>query len=316
LSLSADGAGMIEIPAGTNGRGLREVGFLPNMGPGLAPTVEPGLDAAGIAGALGDELRALILFQADPLRTHPGRGQWEHGLDSAGFVLAFSDFLDGATGRFAHVVFPAEQYAEKEGTVTHPDGRIQRVREAVGRPRLVRSQIDVLLDLVSELSGAPFRMPPARVTRLLTDTVPFYRGLTLDEIGGGGVRWQERDAAGQLPQTPLPEARVELPPEPPVGLRLGTARSLWAARETDHAPSLRFLAPRQRAELSAEDAARLGIEAGDDVEVAVNGTSVRARAALRSRLPEGSVFLIEGTSEDNATALTNGAPRTVEVRKA
>jgi hypothetical protein len=52
------------------------------------------------------------------------------------------------------------------------------------------------------------------------------------------------------------------------------------------------------------------------VEVAVNGTSVRARAALRSRLPAGSVFLTEGTSEENATALANGAPRTVEVRKA
>jgi hypothetical protein len=41
---------------------------------------------------------------------------------------------------------------------------------------------------------------------------------------------------------------------------------------------------------------------------------VRARAVLRSRLPSGSVFLIEGTREENATALLNGAPRTVEVR--
>jgi anaerobic selenocysteine-containing dehydrogenase len=67
--------------------------------------------------------------------------------------------------------------------------------------------------------------------------------------------------------------------------------------------------------MSAGDAERLGIEPGDEVEVAVNGTSVRARAALRAQVPEGSLFLIEGTSEDNATALTNGAPRTVEVRK-
>jgi hypothetical protein len=42
---------------------------------------------------------------------------------------------------------------------------------------------------------------------------------------------------------------------------------------------------------------------------------VRARAALRSRLPAGSVFLIEGTGEENATALTDGTQRTVEVRK-
>jgi anaerobic selenocysteine-containing dehydrogenase len=80
---------------------------------------------------------------------------------------------------------------------------------------------------------------------------------------------------------------------------------------------LRFLAPHQRAELSAEDARRLGIGPGDEIEVAVNGTSVRARAALREALPAGSVFLVEGTVQDNANALTNGgAPVTVEVRKA
>ncbi|MEA2375861.1 MAG: NADH-quinone oxidoreductase subunit, partial [Thermoleophilaceae bacterium] len=313
---SGGGSGMIEIPAGANGRGLREVGCLPNLKAGLADADRPGLDAAGMAAALGGDLTAVVLLQADPLRTHPDRGAWESGLDSAGFVLAFSDFQTESVERFATVVFPAESYAEKEGTVTHPDGRVQRLRQAIGRPGEVRSQTGLLLELVSRLSGAPFSLPPAQLTRLMADTIPFYRGLTLEEIGGRGIRWQDRDAAGQLAQTPLPEREVETPPEPLEGMLLGTARSLWAGRETDHAPSLRFLAPRQRAELSAEDAARLGIESGDEVEVAVNGTSVRARAALRSRVPAGSVFLTEGTSEDNATTLTNGAPRTVEVRKA
>ena len=312
----AGGAGMIEIPSGTNLRGLREVGCLPNLKAGLAVADTPGLGAAAIARALGDELHAVVLFGADPLRTHPDRGAWERGLDDAGFVLAFSDFLTESVERFADVVLPAEVYAEKEGTVTHPDGRIQRVRESVGRAGSVRPQTEILLELVSELSGAPFRLPAPQLTRLMADTVPFYRGLTLEEIGGRGIRWQERDAAGQLPQTPLPPAEVELPPELPDGLRLGTARSLWAGRVCDHAPSLRFLSPRQQAELSAEDADRLGVGSGDDVEVAVNGTSVRARAALRARMPAGSVFLIEGTNEDNATVLANGEPRTVEVRKA
>ncbi|MEA2397115.1 MAG: NADH-quinone oxidoreductase subunit, partial [Thermoleophilaceae bacterium] len=312
---SGDGAGMIEIPAGTNGRGLREVGCVPNMKAGLVDADDPGRTAAEIPGALGEDLRGLILLQADPLRTHPDRGAWEAGLDRAGFVLAFSDFLDETTSRFANVVFPAESYAEKEGTLTHPDGRIQRLRQAIGRPGQVRPQTELLLELVSKLSGAPFSLQPAQLTRLMADTIPFYRRLTLDEVGGRGIRWQERDAAGQLAQTPLPERVVETPPELPEGLRLGTARSLWAGRETDHAPSLRFLSPRQLAELSADDAERLGIASGDEIEVAVNGTSVRARAALRARVPAGSVFLIEGTSEDNATLLTNGGPRVVEVRK-
>ena len=311
-----DGAGMIGIPAGSNGRGLREVGCLPNMKAGLVDAEAVGLDAAGIARALGGDVSALVLLQADPLRTHPDRGDWEEGLGRAASVIAFSDFRTETVAEHADVVFPAQVYAEKEGTVTHPDGRLQRLRTSVAMPELVRPQVDVLLELISALSGAPFRLSPPQLTSFYADTIPFYRGLTVDEIGGRGVRWQERDAAGQLAQTPLPDTDLEDPPELPDGMRLGTVPSLWASRETDHADALRFLAPTQRAELSAADARRLGIEPGDRVEVAVDGTSVRAVAALRSAVPAGTVFLIEGTSEDNANALANGRPRTVEVRKA
>ena len=310
-----DGAGLIEIPAGANGRGLREVGCVPNMKAGLVDAETAGHDAAGIAGALGEEVSALILFEADPLRTHPDRGAWEHGLDAANAVIAFSHFADDTVARHADVVFPAQVYAEKEGTVTHPDGRLQRVRTAVKPGEGIRPGQEVLLRLLSELSGAPFRLSPPQLTSFYADTIPFYRGLTVDEIGGRGVRWQDRDAAGQLPQTPLPDTRLEEPPELPEGMRLGTAPSLWASAETDHAAALRFLAPTQRADLSPADAERLGVGPGDLVEVAVNGTSVLAAAALRSAMPAGTVFLIEGTNEDNATALTNGAQRTVQLRK-
>jgi NADH-quinone oxidoreductase subunit G len=313
---SDDGSGLIEVPSGSNGRGLREVGCLPNLKPGLVEADVEGLGAPDIPGAT-DEVHALVLFQADPLRTHPNREAWENLLDQANFVVGFSDFVTESLVDQANVVFPAESYAEKDGTVTHPDGRLQRVRQSIGRPGEVRPQTEVLLDLISDLSGARLDMSGRVVFELLSGTVPFYRGLTYEEIGGRGVRWQDRDAAANLQQSPLPPTELDTPPELPAeGLRLGTTRSLWASRETDHAPVLRFLAPHQRAELSAEDARRLGIEPGDEIEIAQNGTSVRARAALREALPAGSVFLIEGTSQDNANLLsTGGDPQLVEVRK-
>jgi NADH-quinone oxidoreductase subunit G len=314
---SDDGAGLIEIPSGSNGRGLREVGCLPNMKSGLVDADEPGLSAAQMPAAVGEDVQALLLFQADPLRTHPQRAAWNDALDRANFVVGFSDFMTESLVEHANVVFPAESYAEKDGTVTHPDGRLQRVRQAIGRPGEVRPQTEVLIDLVSALSGAPLNMSGPVVFQLLSGTIPFYRGLTYEEIGGRGIRWQDRDSAANLAQTPLPPTELETPPDAPgEGLRLGAAPSLWAGRETDHAPVLRFLAPHQRAELSAEDARRLGIAPGDEIEVAQNGTSVRAVAALRDALPAGSVFLIEGTSQDNANALlTNDGPTLVEVRK-
>jgi anaerobic selenocysteine-containing dehydrogenase len=112
---------------------------------------------------------------------------------------------------------------------------------------------------------------------------------------------------------------VETAPElsdPGAGFRLGTVRSLWSGRETRHAAVLRFLAPRQRIELAEADARRLGVAPGDDVVVAVEGRRVRGPAMLRDGAQPGAVFLVEGTEEDDANQLTNGAPRRVEVRRA
>jgi NADH-quinone oxidoreductase subunit G len=317
-----EGGGFIEVPAlsATNARGLREIGCLPNLKGGLRAADAAGIAASDMPAALGDELSAILLFQADPVRFAPDGGAWAAGLERANAVIAFSDFVTQSLADHANVIFPAESYAEKEGTITHPDGRIQRVRQAIAKPGEVRSQPQVLLDLISSLLGSEFQLSVPAIFSQITGAVPFYGDLTYEEIGGRGIRWQDRDEAGRLPQSPLPSTELEAPPElaqpEDGGLLLGTVPSLWACRETDHAPSLRFLAPFQRVELSAADAAERGIRSGELVEVAHNGTSVRATAALRSAVPPGRVFMIEGTGQDNATALTNGAPRTVEVRKA
>jgi NADH-quinone oxidoreductase subunit G len=292
-----DGAGLLEIPAGTNGRGLREVGCLPNLGPGLADAPAEGKGTEAIAAALGDEISALVLLHADPPTTHAGRAE---------FVVAFADHMTPAL-ESADVVFPAASYAEKEGTMTHPDGRLQRLRQAIGHPGEVRQPALVLAELCSRLGTAVDAVTPPMVTELLSEAVPFYAGITLDEIGGRGVRWQERDTASSLSAPEIPDAALEPPPQLPEGMKLGTVRSLWASRETRHAPALRFLAPRQQAELSAEDAKNLGVQPGDEVEISMNGTSVRAVARLRQAVQPGTVFVMEGELDHGAV---------VEVRKA
>jgi len=311
------GAGLLEVPSATNARGLREVGCLPNLLPGLVDSEVAGRDAAEIAAALGGDLSGLLLFGADPLLHHPDRSAWEQALKRAGFIVGFADHLTEALADHANVVFPCESYAEKEGTLTHPDGRLQRLRQAIGHPGELRPAWSTLLALIERLSGATPRMlSAAMVWEEISDAVPFYRGITLEEIGGRGVRWQERDAASGLLPTPLPSVELERPPALRPGLRLGTRRSLWSGKEVEHSPVLAFLSPHQRAELSPVDAAAFGIAPGDEIEVSVNGASVRAAATLRDGLPRGSVFLIEGTAAENATALTGAAAKPVEVRKA
>ena len=80
----------------------------------------------------------MLLLNADPVRTHPDSDGWRHALGKA-FVVSVAMFDDEST-RQADIVLPAETHAEKEGTVTHPDGRLQRLRRNVPLPDEVRSR--------------------------------------------------------------------------------------------------------------------------------------------------------------------------------
>jgi NADH-quinone oxidoreductase subunit G len=204
---------------------------------------------------------------------------------------------------YATVVFPAESYAEKEGTLTHPDGRLQRLRAAIGHPGDVRAEWSVLADLARRVGLDLGVLTGPMATVQLTAAVPFYAGLTLDEIGGRGVRWQARDGAGAFP-APAPEpsaepypaadaAQDEPPPAPvPNGrLRLGTFRSIWNATEVRVSPALHFLHPQMRVEMAPADAQRLELFQGDRVVVGADGQTVDATVTVRAATPEGSVFL-------------------------
>ena len=309
-------SGLIEVPESANARGLREAGVLPNLGPGLADAPAAGRPAAQIAAGLVDgDLSTLVLLHADPLVTHPERGRWQEALAAATTVIAFSEFASDAVSEHATVVFPAEAGPEKEGTLTHPDGRLQRVRQAIGHQGQTRPEWSVLAEL-AERCGAPLGVLSApELTAKLTAAVPFYAGIDLEAIGGTGVRWQDGEAASELPDAELPSGHLASPPELPEGLRLGLAHSIWADEVTEHAPSLRFLAPQQRAELAPSDAKRIGVQSGDRVEVTADGASVQATVALRQAIQPGSVFLLAGTLQDNGTALANGSPRVVDVKR-
>jgi NADH-quinone oxidoreductase subunit G len=326
------GAGLLELPSSTNGRGLREAGFAPGHGPGYASLAQPARDALGIAEGLAEgELHTVWLHHADPLRSHPDRALWERALHTAQGVIAVDTVLTDTMAEHADVVFPAEAYAEKEGTLTHPDGRVQRLRPAIGRPRGghgVRALWQVISDIAGRLGyDEGVMLTGAIASQRLFAAVPFYEGLTLDEIGGRGIRWPER---GPFVSPEWELATLEVPAGAPAArdgaLRLGTFRSLWAAKEVEASPALHFLRPQQVVELSPVDADALGIREGDRVELAqgpVAGageagqgdgmrTRVRGPVRLRAAIPAGSVFLAEGTHADPANALTE---RTVEVRR-
>jgi NADH-quinone oxidoreductase subunit G len=298
---------------------LREVGVVPDAGPGYSELSNPGRGASQIAHAAArGEVTALYLFGTDPIREQPDRGLWERALQSAALVVAHASVLTEGLREHANVVFPAESHAEKEGTVVHPDGRLQRLRIAIAHPGEVRAGWAVLGE-IARRTGADFGIERSGdAFDQIVAAVPFYEGLTLDELGGDGVRWPERPQSTPLrgasePKSTDIESRPGPAPAANGGLRLGTYRSLWAAPEVEISPALKYLVPEQRLELSPEDARRLEIDHGDTVVVSSNGTRLAATAAVRSAVPPGSAFLAEGIAANSANALTEPL---IEVRRA
>jgi len=327
----AEGAGLLEIPDTTNARGLREAGCLPDAGPGLAEATA-GRSTEEIREALIDgEITHLVLFGADPLRDFPDTPAWEEALTACDFLVSFS-MHENATTAKADVVLPLETHAEKDGTVTHPDGRLQRVRPSTSRPGSVQSNIVVLAELAKALGLETGIDSQPTAFQALTEAVSFYSGISETDIGGRGIRWQDTSSAGNLParasggdspdtqreapaQTSEPDedprrvASAESPPEAP--LTLGTYRDLWAGPVTELNPPLKFLQPQQRVEVSPVDADRLGLKSGDKVRV----DGIDAQVHVKERVPAGVCFMAEGVAGANANALLNGGPVNVKIEK-
>ncbi len=350
-----DGVGLLEVPDTTNARGLREAGVLPDAGPGLDALALHGRGTEEIRQALIDgELKGLVLVGVDPLRDFADTAAWTEALNAAEFVVAFSTFAT-ATAAKADVLFPLETHAEKDGTVTHPDGRLQRVRPAAGRPGDIRPGWQTLAALSLAIGHDTGVTSQPTAFAALTAAVPFYASITDEKIGGRGIRWQETESAssfpggGTAPQQPPagldrepvkddadptgaelrgPGADVDSPDTQRVsasgesmpgtgsaGLALGTYRDLWAGPITELNPPLKFLKPSQRLELSPADAARLSLSIGDRVRVSQGSKSVEATVAIKERVPEGVCFLAEGVALGNANSLLNGHQVRVEIEK-
>jgi len=322
-------SGLIEIPDIANARGLREVGCLPDAGPGFT-SVEAGRNVEEIREGLeSGDIKSLILFGVDPLRDFPDTNAWRSALEKIDHIVAFSMAATETTD-MATVVFPLESHAEKDGTVTHTEGRLQRVRPSAKRPGDIRPGWMVLAELSAAIGHETGINSGPEALAAITETVPFYAGLTDSEIGGRGIRWQDRAQAESFRGVSVGTSRTEPSSrrvrDVPTGasdqsddstigdtLTLGTFRDLWANPVTDLSPSLNYLIPAQRLEVSTADAKRLGLSRGDEVAVKAGDKEVVARVAVRGAMPEGTCFLIEGTIEGNANVFANGKPAQVEI---
>ena len=201
----------------------------------------------------------------------------------------------------------------------HPDGRLQRLRIAIAAPR--RGPARLARDRRARRGAAALDLGVRRSAdafEQLVAAVPFYAGLTLEEIGGTACAGPSAAAAAGVRApaarfAPLAAHHDALAPEATNGhLALGTYRPLWAAPEVEISPALQYLVPHQSVELSPPTPPLRGIAHGEEVVVSQNGTRLAATAVSARASPTGPRSSPTGSPIGSANALTG---RLIEVRE-
>jgi NADH-quinone oxidoreductase subunit G len=204
--------------------------------------------------------------------------------DQAESVLAIAMFRRLATP-LADLVLPGTSYLERDGTYVNLEGRLQRLRRTAIPP--APDELAWLARL-AERFGIELSPYPSQVFEEVSEIV--YGGRPYGEVGEE-AELPSPVPAGQV-QGPGPETR---PGETVVGdgLRLVTYQPLFSGPAVERVPELQFQRPEPEVELSAADAERLGVRAGNEVTVRSNGTSIQLRARLAEDLAAGAARIAQ-----------------------
>ncbi len=300
-------AKLLPLARRSNVYGALDMGLAPTLLPGRASVSgigcanlleawgemdsKPGRGAAAILAAAGSgEVAAIVLAGSDPVRDMPDGEAARQGLESAGFVVSIDLFLNDSHA-LADVVLPAEGFAEKEGTVTNVEGRVQKVNRIVPGPGQSRPDWSIIDDIARWMGHDLGLHSGAEIFKEIAHVAPAYEGLSWDLLD-----WDERDGvvaphgeAGS-PIQHIPVATTV--PEMTSDLVLHSARVMYDDGVLmQHSPSLKPLAPGGSVALNPEDAGRLGLAEGATATVATGTASVDLPVRLDGSLLPGVVYV-------------------------
>ena len=197
-------------PARGAGRGQRPGPARGRLPPERRARARGGPDRRKAAGRsaprwTADELTPRSCSNVDPGPRPTRRRRVEEALERGRLRGRGLDVRERLPTALADVVFPAESHAEKEGTVTHPDGRLQRLRPERPPPWDVQPGWEVLLELSATLGKELGLNTAPRCSSEIASEVPFYAGITQEEIGAMGTAMAASRRRGESGRRQRPE---------------------------------------------------------------------------------------------------------------
>ena len=336
------GAGVNPLRGQNNVQGACDLGALPNVYPGYQKVDDPGVqekfqDAWGVAlsarpgltvveminAADDGTLKALYVMGENPMLSDPDVNHVARALRKLDFLVVQDIFLS-ETAQLADVVLPAAAFAERDGTFTNTERRVQRVRKAVEPPGSARVDWEILCDLARRMGHQIGYEHVSNIQDEIASLTPSYGGITYDRLEAGSLQWPCPDT--QHPGTPyLHKDRFarglgkfhptefipprELPDEE-FPLLLSTGRVLEhfhtgtmsrRSRVLDELVSVGVI------QIHPADARALGVGDGQRVRVASRRGQIEIAASVTDRVAPGTVFLAFHYREAPANRLTIAA---------
>jgi len=342
-NIGRPGAGVNPLRGQNNVQGACDMGCLPDVYPGYQRVSDPAARAK-FESAWGrslpltpgltltqmmnmahqGHLKAIYLVGENPVLSEPDQ---EHTLAALGHLdlLVVQDIFLTETARLAQAVLPAASFAEKDGTFTNTERRVQRVRAAVPPPGEALPDWQIVCALAKKL-GAPgfdFRHP-SEVLSEISRLTPIYGGLSFDCLENDSRQWP--CPSSEHPGTPILHTKdfsrgrgnfVALSYVPPAEapdeaypLILTTGRNLYqyhTGTMTRKVGALNQRFGEEKLEINPADAIPLSIAEDDWVRVSSRRGEVRVRARLSDINPPGLVYLNFHFAEVPTNALTGAA---------
>ena len=240
---------------------------------------------------LEGKMKALYVFGEDPFVNLPNLERIKNGLHQLEFLVV-QDLFMTHIGSYAHVILPGVSFAEKDGTFTNMERRIQRVRKAISPVGDSRPDWKILSDLSTKMGYRMEYQSPAEIMEEIASVVPSYDGISYSSLEKEGIQWSSKN--GQKRRFfPID---YKGPVEQPDGkfplwiIPRGFHYHYGIGTSTKRAIGLAKVFPDSCIEVHPEDAAKAGLVEGGTVKVVSPRGEVETICKISKAVPKGVAY--------------------------
>lgn len=340
-NLGKESAGVNPLRGQNNVQGSTDMGCSPNMYPGYQRVTIPAVrekfealwhaklsDKEGLTApemlkaAEQGTFKALYVMGENPVVSDPDMTHTIKELKALD-LLVVQDIFMTETAELAHVVFPGTSFAEKVGTFTNTERRVQRVRRAVSSPGQAMKDSIIIMEL-SKRMGYEMNYPhTVEIFREIGQAWPALAGMSYARLEDGGLQWPcptpDHPGTPYLFKGGFPRGKGRFTtvehrlsheePDSAYPFLLTTGRTLFqyhTGTMTRRVKPIHAVSPEAFMEINPEDAKAMSIESGSLVKVSSRRGAITLKAVVNKRPGRGVVFIPFHFKEAAANVLTSG----------